>query len=208
MSELDVTDRLIAEHVGLAMGAAAIPIPLADLAAVTWVQVDLVERLADRYSVESDRGRARAAVMALAGATLARIGASAAKAVPGGGWLLGGATQAVLAGASTYAIGRVYREHFETRGSLEGPDAEALRARYERYVERGRELARELRGHVFFDDDTDERAEALERLSRLRRAGVLKEHEYRRLVEPLLVESPAEPEVGRAGGARRGVGDS
>ena len=185
METQDLTDRLIAQHVGMAMGAAAIPIPLADLAAVTLVQIDLVQRLADRYSVDSDRTRARAAVMALAGASLARLGASAVKALPGAGSLVGGATHVALAGATTWALGRVYREHFETHGSLEGPDADALRQRYDEYVQRGRELARELRQRVSFDEAVDDRAEALERLGRLRRAGVLKDDEYRRLVEPL-----------------------
>lgn len=178
-------DRLISRHVGLAMGAAVIPIPLADLAAVTWVQIDLVERLADRYGVDADRSLARAAVLALAGAGFARLGASLVKAAPGVGWLLGDATQVALSGAATYALGQAYREHFEAHGSLEGVDAPALRARYEAYVERGREIARQLQEHVFFADAVDERAEALERLARLREAGVLTEDEVRRLMEPL-----------------------
>ena len=193
METPDVSDRLITQHVGLAMGAAAIPIPIADLAAVTLVQIDLVQRLADRYAVDFDRARARAAVLALAGATFARLGASLVKALPGAGWLLGASTHAALAGATTYALGHVYREHFETRGSLEGPDAEALRARYEAYVRRGRELARELRERVYFDDEVDEEMERLSRLSRLRRAGVLTEEEFRRLVEPLIDGEPTDP---------------
>ncbi|MGH0028878.1 MAG: DUF697 domain-containing protein [Myxococcota bacterium] len=182
MEPLDLTDRLIAEHVGLAMGAAAIPLPVADLAAVTWVQVDLVHELARRYQVTSDRRRAREAVLALAGATLARAGASAVKALPGAGWWLGGATHAALAGATTWALGQVYREQFEAHGSLAAPDADVLRARYEACVERARNLARDLRERVSFDEAVDERAEDLERLARLRRAGVLREEEYRKLV--------------------------
>ena len=34
------------------MAAATLPIPLADLAAVTLVQIDLVQKLADRFDVE------------------------------------------------------------------------------------------------------------------------------------------------------------
>ena len=79
MPSLDLADRLIAEHVALAMGAAAIPIPLADLAAVTLVQIDLVHKLARRYEVEADRQRAREAVLALVGASFARLGASRAR---------------------------------------------------------------------------------------------------------------------------------
>lgn len=181
----DPTERLITRHVALAMGAAALPVPLADIAAVTWVQVDLVERLARKHGVEGDRSRARTAVLALAGAAAARLGGSLVKAVPGGGWLVGGATQLVLAGATTYALGQVYREHFEADGSLEAPDFESLRARYEGYVERGRELARSLREGVVFDDEIDPAVEAEERLRRLWQAGVLTESEYRRLTETL-----------------------
>ena len=181
----DPTERLITRHVALAMGAAALPVPLADVAAVTWVQVDLVERLARHHGVTGDRSRARAAVLALAGATAARLGGSLVKAVPGGGWLVGGATQLVLAGATTYALGQAYREHFEADGSLEAPDFESLRERYESYVERGRELARGLREGVVFDDEIDPEVEAEERLRRLWKAGVLTEAEYRRLTETL-----------------------
>jgi len=182
MEPLDLTDRLIAEHVGMAMGAAAIPIPLADLAAVTLVQIDLVQKLAQRFGVQADRRRAREAVLALAGASFARLGASAVKAVPGAGWWLGGATHAVLAGATTWALGRVYREEFEA-GGIGDSDVDALRARYDAYVERARSLARELRERVSFDDAQDERTEDLERLGRLRRAGILRPEEYERLIE-------------------------
>ena len=89
-----------------------------------------------------------------------------------------------LAGAATYALGHALRDHFEASGSLSGPDLGSLQERYAAYVERARELVRELRG-VRFDDEIDERVESLERLSRLRRAGVLTEAEYLRLVEPL-----------------------
>jgi len=187
----DLTERLITRHVALAMGAAALPMPLVDVAAVTWVQVDLVARLAQRYGMEADRTRVKAAVLALAGATAARIGGSLVKAVPGGGWIVGGATQLALAGATTYALGQVYREHFEADGSLEGPDFESLRERYETYVERGRELARTLRDEVSFDDEIDPHLEARERLDRLRRAGILTEDEYARLTEALPEPSEA-----------------
>ena len=117
-------------------------------------------------------------------------GGSLVKAVPGGGWLVGGATQLALAGATTFALGQVYREHFEADGSLEAPDFESLRERYEAYVERGRELARNLRRDVVFDDEIDPGVEAQERLRRLWQSGILTESEYRTLVAGL-PEPPA-----------------
>lgn len=185
--EPDVNEAIVLNHVIYAMGAALVPIPLADLAAVTLIQYDMVERLADEYGVETDRPRLKAAVLAVAGATVARLGASLVKAVPGGGWLLGGATHLVLAGATTYALGEAYRQHFASDGTLDEVDFDVLRARYSEYVARGKEIARSLRDQVGFDATQEEEvAETLERLTRLRRAGVITQDEFRRLKEPLL----------------------
>lgn len=179
----DAVDPLIQRHVGLAMGAAALPLPVADVAAVTAVQLALAARLARVYGVREDGARLRAAVLALVGAAGARAGASALKGLPGIGTWLGGAAQVSLAGAATWALGQALREHFEQRGSLREADRPSLEVRYAAHVARARTLVRELRG-VRFDDEVDERAEALARLARLRRAGVLTESEYRRLTDP------------------------
>jgi hypothetical protein len=142
-----------------------------------------------------DRERVRAAVLSIAGATLARLGASLVKSLPGGGWLVGGATQMLLSGASTWALGQVYCQHFEANGNLEEIDFEALRARYRATVERGMEIARRLRDGIGLEpEEADEADAALERIARLRRAGVITQDEYRRLVEPLADEpGPATP---------------
>jgi uncharacterized protein (DUF697 family) len=183
------SDDIVLRHVTYAMGAAAIPIPLADVAAVSWVQYDMIEALAERFGVDVDRERARAAVLSIAGATLARLGASLVKSVPGGGWVIGGATQVLLSGASTWALGQVYCQHFESDGTLEEIDLEILRERYHAAVQRGLEIARRLRDGIGLERMEEEEAdEALERLARLRRAGVITPEEYRRLVAPLADE--------------------
>lgn len=180
---LSSADRMITRHVALAMGAAALPAPLVDVAAVTWVQIDLVKRLAVRHGIASDSARAKAAVLALAGATAARIGGSLVKSVPGGGLIIGSATQIALAGATTYAIGKVYHEHFEALGTLDAPDFDRLRDRFDAHLERGRRLAQELREKVTFDDEIDPDLEARERLEGLHRSGVITDEEFCRLTK-------------------------
>lgn len=174
-------DDIIQSHVGYAMAAAAIPVPLADIAAVTLVQLDMVKALSAVYSTDYDESRGNAILVSLAGASLARLGASAFKVIPVAGTLLGAAAQITLSGASTYAAGQVFRGVFEDSGALEGVDAEALRRRYEAYVEKGREIARSLRDSAS-DSEPDEDHEAnTERLDRLRRAGVITNEEFDRL---------------------------
>jgi uncharacterized protein (DUF697 family) len=110
-NEVGLHEPEILKHVGAAMAAAATPLPLVDIAAVAVIQVALVRRLARRYGVEYDVARGRAALLAVAGASLARVGASV-KSLPGGGWLLGSATQAALSEASTYALGETILRFF------------------------------------------------------------------------------------------------
>ena len=50
--------------------------------------------------------------MSLTGQVIARIAASAVKAIPVLGTLVGMPAQAVLAGASTYAVGHLFKGHF------------------------------------------------------------------------------------------------
>ncbi|MEM7412329.1 MAG: DUF697 domain-containing protein [Myxococcota bacterium] len=166
---LDRTTELILRHAAAAIAAAATPVPIADVAAVTTVQLDLLRRLAERYDVPFDAVQGRALLGAIAGASLARLGASTLKALPGAGWLAGGAAQMALAGASTVAVGQVFREHFEARGSLEIDDADALRARFDEALERGQDVARTLRQA----DRREPEDPAAQRLARLERSGVL-----------------------------------
>lgn len=185
MEPVESAEAIVLNHVAYAMGAALVPLPLVDVAAVTLVQLDMVRRLAEHYRVASDGPRVEAAVLSLVGASAARVGASVVKALPGGGWVLGGATQVVLSGAATWALGEVYRQHFEDSGSLDDVDFDALRERYRGFVARGREIARGLRDHLGPGEvgEPEGPRETLDRLARLRSAGAITEEEYRRLRE-------------------------
>jgi len=177
--------EIIVAHVGAAMAAAATPIPIVDVASVTAIQIALVRRLAARYRVEYDAVRVRSAVFALAGAALARLGASAVKLWPGGGSVAGGVAQVTLSGVSTYAIGEAYRGHFEARGTLDDFDADVMRSRYREAAERGREIVRTLRRARRDVVKRDELGERRDRLERLHRTGILTRSEFEVLIAAL-----------------------
>ena len=172
-------DAAIRDHVGYAMMAAAIPVPLADIAAVTVIQLDLVKQLADFYSMKYDQTSGKAIVSALTGASAARLGASAAKAIPGIGTAIGGGTQIVLSGASTYAVGKLFKRHFEAEGTMDTFNPEAARDLYDRYVEKAKVA---VCGERTVEDVT----KSLETLSRLRESGDITNDEFERLKQKLL----------------------
>ncbi len=191
-------EATIGDHVVYAMGAAAVPVPLVDLAGVTAVQLNLVRDLAEIYGVEYEIGSGRAIVSALVGASLPRMGASAVKAIPGVGWLLGALTQVALSGATTYALGNVFKRHFEGRGGLHELDAERLRRSYEAYLAEGRRVARELRGSEprRARISAEDVATTLAQLEQMHDSGEIDEVELRRLKASVLRDSgagPAEP---------------
>ena len=91
-------DDIVKSHVIFSMTAGAIPIPVADIAAVTAIQVDMIRQIAKEYNVPFDENIGKSIASSLAGASLARIGASAVKSIPAVGTLLGVGTQVLLSG--------------------------------------------------------------------------------------------------------------
>lgn len=170
-------DRTIRNHVIWAMGAGLIPVPIVDIAAVTAVQVDMLHQLARDYGHEIGRDKLRTFVSAVAGSTLARLGASLVKAIPGVGMLFGGLSMSVLSGASTYAVGEVARQQLENddgRGFV-GFDVNRAKARYDAEFERGKQYAKDLKEH---EPQSRDVFDSLRKLGELRDAGVLTDAEF------------------------------
>ena len=178
-------DAAIRDHMGYAVAAGAIPVPWADIAAVTLVQRDLVAQLAEIYGQKYDATWGKATVAALSGATLARAAASMAKAAAGVGTVIGAGTQMVLSGASTYAVGKLFKAHFSAEGTIDTFNPEEMKAHYEEYLEKGKGLAHSFRSAAE-PATVHSVAETLERMSRLRIEGVLSDTEFERMKERLL----------------------
>ena len=137
-------DKIIRNHVKWAMGAGLVPIPLADLAGVTAIQMDALKKLASLHHVDYTEATGKRFVAALAGGVAARMGASMIKAIPGVGSVIGGLSMAALSGASTYAICQVADDHFRTHGDFLEPDWDKAKAAYNKALEKGKEMVKSL----------------------------------------------------------------
>lgn len=131
MSQRPQANTIIRSHVLWAMGGGLIPIPLVDFAAVTAIQLEMIQQLAQLYGVDYSRSSGKMFVSALTGTTLARLGASFIKAIPGVGTFIGGASMAITSGASTYAVGQVAIDHFSGGGSLSDFVEEKVKTAYD-----------------------------------------------------------------------------
>jgi len=185
--------EIVKNHVLLSMGAGLVPIPILDIAAVTAVQLDMVKNLAQLYGADYSGDFAKNLLATLTGSTLARIGASMIKIIPGVGSLLGGVSMSIMSGASTYAVGQVFIQHFSTGASLFDFDPGRGKAYYERYYEEGKEKAAQWekekkKGAQAASGENDGALQKLERLAELRDKGVLSDEEFQRMKQKLLEE--------------------
>lgn len=145
----DDADNIVRTHVILSMGAGFIPLLLVDIFAVTALQLDMIRQLCRVYGVDYSETRGKAIVTSLTGSTLARMGARGAgsflKLIPVIGPMLGGVTVSVFSGASTYALGEVFKMHFENGGTILDFDSERFTRKYKEKFEKGKRFAKEVR---------------------------------------------------------------
>ena len=153
-------DTVIRNHVIWSMGAGLIPILVADIFAVSALQLDMIRQLCKVYDLDFKETQGKALVTSLTSSTLARLGArSLIKLIPGVGSWIGGATVSVFAGASTYALGEVFKLHFETGGTILDFDPDRLSKKYREMFEKGKKVAVNLKGkkedYVYTNDEPE-----------------------------------------------------
>lgn len=141
---------IIRRHSLYAAGGALIPIPMIEVLTSTSSQLHMISELCELYGIRFSDQAVKASLVTFAGLVVpaGKIGASAylmARAVPVVGPVLGLATAPVLAGAMTWATGRVFAWHFERGGTLGDFDAEDAVARFKREFSQGK---RRIRGQL------------------------------------------------------------
>jgi len=176
--------EIIKNHVGFSLGAALIPVPGADLLAVSAVQLNMLRSLAKIYGVGFMDTLGKNIISAVAGGSAARLGASLVKAIPGVGTIIGELSMPVLSGASTYALGRVVATHFQKGGSLDDLDLKNARKGYQTEMENGKRVAEELTQTK--QTDTDDAMEKIRKMAEMKEAGIITEEEFKQLKERLL----------------------
>jgi uncharacterized protein (DUF697 family)/CRP-like cAMP-binding protein len=113
----------LVERYSLWSGAAGlIPVPFVDLAAVGGVQIQMLRRISQIYSVPFSENRGKALIASLAGSMIpasSGIGAaSIIKSVPVVGMAISAIVMPALSAGAAYAIGMVFIQHFASGGTL------------------------------------------------------------------------------------------
>jgi len=119
---MERTSHIINRYTIAAAAAGAVPMPGADVVAVSAIQADMVVELAEVHGLKVTREWGKHMAVMLTGSMALAVGArsvfSALKVVPVFGSILGGGTSAVASAVTTYAIGRTMAGHFGKGGTL------------------------------------------------------------------------------------------
>jgi uncharacterized protein (DUF697 family) len=179
-------DDIIKNHLGFAAAAALIPIPGADIAAVSAVQLNMLRQLANVYRVSFTDSLGKNIITALVSGSLARVGASLVKLIPGVGTLIGEFTMPALSAASTYALGQVFASHLAKGGSLEDFDVTKARQKYDEELKHGKNVAKEAAAKT--DIPQEDIVAKLKKLAELKEAGILSDEEFSQMKSKLLAQ--------------------
>lgn len=117
-----------------AAGAGLIPIPIVDAATLLGVQLTMIRDIGDLYGIPFKKHRVKSLISALLGST-ASVGL--VKAIPGVGTLVGSLTASISGAAATYALGKVFTQHFDQGGTLLDFDPISTREYFQKEYEEG-----------------------------------------------------------------------
>ncbi|QTA87808.1 YcjF family protein [Desulfonema magnum] len=158
-------DSILRYHVWASMGVSLIPLPLADFAGLTLVQFNMLRKISKAYGIpfirKPDKNTLSSWIAVLASfaddaafaairttalpAVSVSLSASVAKFVPGIGQTAGVITMPMISGAFTYAIGKVFIQHFASGGTFLTFDPEKVKDYYAEMFEEGKKVAVEIR---------------------------------------------------------------
>jgi uncharacterized protein (DUF697 family) len=150
ISTEEAADQIIKHNVLWAVGAGVIPFPLLDAAATAAVQIKMLKQLADLYEVTFREDRIKNICTSL----LAGLGApvlggiiaiSAIKWVPVVGPLAGILSFPATSAAFTYAVGKVFVQHFASGGTFLDFDPKTVREYFAKQFEEGKLVASKIK---------------------------------------------------------------
>ena len=146
-TETSGAEALVKRYTLLSLAPSLLPFPLVDAALVSGIQLKMLHGLCKKFDVKfsSELGRSLISALVGAGGSLIFSAGSAQllKSVPVIGSFGGAIGMATFSGASTWAVGKVFIEHFKTGGTLLTFDADKMKAYYAEQFGRGAEVVRE-----------------------------------------------------------------
>ena len=149
--------HIIVHNVFWAVWIGVIPSPLLDFLFMMAVQLKMISELSFEYNLKFSRNRGKAIITGIIGGSFTQLFAKSQimKMIPGIGSLSGKIKMSIVAGAVTYAIGKVFERHLEAGGHLSNFDPEQSRDYFSQMYKQGEKLILRLPGNERFNGNDE-----------------------------------------------------
>ena len=146
VSKEQAAEQIIKNNLLWSAGTGVIPLPLVDAAATAAVQIRMLKQLSDLYGVPFREDRIKNICSALVGGLGApvvggTVGLSAIKFVPVIGPIVALLAMPASSAALTYAVGKVFVQHFASGGTFLDFDPKTVREHFAKQYEEGKLVA-------------------------------------------------------------------
>jgi len=147
--KLDTSQALVKKYMWWSMGAGLIPVPIIDIAAVSGVQLNMLNELSKVYDIKFSKN----AVKSIIGALLGGISADALsksyvtsiiKSIPIIG-VVGTVSMPIYSGAATWALGKIFIQHFASGGTFLDFDPKKVKDYFSDLYKQGQEIAKNMK---------------------------------------------------------------
>jgi uncharacterized protein (DUF697 family) len=149
LAESSEVKSILKNHVYLSAGMGLVPIPIVDMAGLTAIQIDMIYKLSKVYNLPFSKDRVKSIISALAGSIapvmLTGSVASFLKIIPIVGSFAGPLAVGGTGAAFTYALGKVFIQHFETGGNILNFDPVKMQKYFKEQFEKGKQYASNLK---------------------------------------------------------------
>jgi len=173
---LSEIDKIIQHHTVMAMGAGLIPFAGVDMVAVGVLQHEMLKRMCNLYGKSYEDMQAQAYICSISGSATAKVGASFFKTIPIVGSALGGVSMSITAGASTYALGKMFVKYFEGQEIINFDEWKILFDHYKKKFIASFKINTKLANGL----------KSLKRLNNLRKKGDISEELFQSVKEDVL----------------------
>lgn len=149
-TKTDTANTIVKKYMIGSMGVGLIPIPVADMALLVGIQIKMLDSLSDVYEVKFTEGLGKKVVTTCLGSivplSLTYNLGMLLKVIPGYGWLISGVSTATFSGAFTYAIGKLFIQHFESGSTFLTLDPQLVKDHFANYYKEGSEQVKSFTG--------------------------------------------------------------
>ncbi len=135
-------EQIVMKYVRAAMIVGLVPVPVVDMAALMAIQVRMLSRLSKLYGVEFSDELGKSTIGSLVGAGTSLLASATSsrvlsRLIPLTGWPVIAINTSFFGGASTYALGKVFIQHFDSGGTFLTFDPEKVRQYYAQQLAEG-----------------------------------------------------------------------